>query len=282
MGQECVRKGELVVNIQYLLRYAANHHHRPAFTLLELLVVTAVIASLAALLLPTLSRAQERAKDVMCRSNLHQLGVELRMYLNHSTGVYPYSESMPDANRRGASFWFDALAGTNPTERWGEGIFKCPAYPGVHYEGEVMVNSSGKLTRVYLPCGSYAYNASGRRLMLTSPSGPVRGGLGFGVCDGQPIQRPVREDALRAPADLYVLGDALTVTGPWGPVPKLRLGGASDYNSLVTDAPLLEQVQHRVLFNMLFADSHVESVRTEVLLSADPAHRAKWNHDHMP
>lgn len=56
---------------------------RKGFTLLELLVVIAVIGLLAALLLPALSMAVEAARAIQCRSNLKQLGTALVAY--HST-----------------------------------------------------------------------------------------------------------------------------------------------------------------------------------------------------
>ena len=46
-----------------------------AFTLVELLIVIAIIALLAALLLPTLARGKAAAKSAACKSNLRQLGV---------------------------------------------------------------------------------------------------------------------------------------------------------------------------------------------------------------
>jgi prepilin-type N-terminal cleavage/methylation domain-containing protein/prepilin-type processing-associated H-X9-DG protein len=61
--------------------------HRRAFTLVELLVVVAIVATLLAILLPGLGQAQRNARRVKCASNLHQLGHAFHMYTNDYSGL---------------------------------------------------------------------------------------------------------------------------------------------------------------------------------------------------
>src|SRR5271170_7301218 len=64
--------------------------NRRGFTLIELMVVVAIIALLVAVLLPSLGKARERSKIVYCLSNLRQMGIMYRTYLQdqNSRGVY--------------------------------------------------------------------------------------------------------------------------------------------------------------------------------------------------
>src|SRR5579863_4777838 len=61
---------------------------RPAFTMLELLVVVAVIGTLVALLLPAIQASREMARRVMCTNNLLQLGIAVGNYAS-AHGVLP-------------------------------------------------------------------------------------------------------------------------------------------------------------------------------------------------
>src|SRR5581483_3910255 len=62
---------------------------RNGFTLIELLVVIAIIAILAAILFPVFAQAREKARAITCLSNIRQLGLANRMY------VQDYDEKLP-------------------------------------------------------------------------------------------------------------------------------------------------------------------------------------------
>lgn len=69
-----------------------------AFTLVELLVVIAIIGILAALLIPTLAGAKERARRVSCKSNLRQFILAVHMYGDDNEQVLP-----PGASNKGTN-----------------------------------------------------------------------------------------------------------------------------------------------------------------------------------
>jgi prepilin-type N-terminal cleavage/methylation domain-containing protein len=76
---------------------------RTGFTLIELLVVVAIIAILAAILLPIFAQAIHSAKETACKNNLMQIGRAIEMYRNDHDDVYPTGHNLPG----GGGYWAD-------------------------------------------------------------------------------------------------------------------------------------------------------------------------------
>ena len=74
----------------------ASSRRAGAFTLVEMLTVIAIIAILAAFLLPVLSQSQLRAKRAWCESNLRQLGIAFHTFANDHNGKFPMAVSTND------------------------------------------------------------------------------------------------------------------------------------------------------------------------------------------
>jgi prepilin-type N-terminal cleavage/methylation domain-containing protein/prepilin-type processing-associated H-X9-DG protein len=100
------------------------------FTLIELLVVVAILALLAALLLPVLSRARESAHRIVCASNLRQIGLAFRLYVDEHKETFPSAEDPVSTSPyywlwmgRG---WREMLAEYIPANKDNPSVYFCP------------------------------------------------------------------------------------------------------------------------------------------------------------
>lgn len=92
------------------------------FTLVELLVVIGIIATLISILLPALSKARESASRVVCLSNLRQIGQGTLMYANDNNGYLPGWTDLPDPSSPG-NYMPDAPSGLGGSH-WTQSVGK--------------------------------------------------------------------------------------------------------------------------------------------------------------
>ena len=143
-------------------RKSAVHGKGISFTLIELLIVIAIIAILASLLLPALNSARDKALSIACTNNLKTLGIALNQYtLNYDDYLIPLynipGKTPNDSNK--SAYWIGILCELpNPFQdadafvrsstyglMWGQnfkphppkGNFSCPAAEfGVQWGGD--------------------------------------------------------------------------------------------------------------------------------------------------
>ena len=125
-----------------------------AFTLVELLVVMAIIAILASLLLPALARAKEKAKVVKVHAELYGVGLALEMYADGHDGQLP--PVRVNCNSDLAKHWCQF-----PCELAQEGYLARGDKPGL----------SANLEDVFHRGHTYKYATPGLQILNDSPGG---------------------------------------------------------------------------------------------------------------
>lgn len=197
------------------------------FTLVELLVVIAVIAILASLLLPALSKAKSRADGIVCGNNVRQMMVAVRMYVDDN-GAYPFL--VEGTHSDGLLYWFDYLESYLEQEWPGSrsaasgSSFACPSYTrlGGIYSAHLTYtvqqfnregNPVGNGVRTDYTVGSYSYNGTGTGPNYRDLSRGRNLGLkGDWSADRDIFRRiPVDESRIVQPSAFIVLGDATIV-----------------------------------------------------------------------
>jgi prepilin-type N-terminal cleavage/methylation domain-containing protein/prepilin-type processing-associated H-X9-DG protein len=88
------------------VRNGGSRQRRGGFTLIEMLVVIAIIAILAAIILPVYFQARGKARQTHCLSNLKQIGAGLTTYADDNDGYYTRGQFWP---WDGSHLWTDAV-----------------------------------------------------------------------------------------------------------------------------------------------------------------------------
>lgn len=225
------------------------------FTVVELLVVMAVVGILGALLLPTVSRTRAQARAVHCLSNLRQLGLGLRMYAESD----PLGRLPADPIGDSAPAWVFALT---PFMGPVDGVRLCPS--------DAFREARRKWQRT-----SYVRNQFTAREPLAPESSEFNPGApGVG---GQPLTlnpSTLKLSSYRRPSETFLAfeGSNLGVAFPPRATDSMPVPAVDDHTHpdtwILGWAHVLADIdpeRHGHSSNYLFADGHVAAIPSAVL-----------------
>ncbi len=181
-----------------MTEFLKNRRERRYFTLIELLIVIAIIAILAAMLLPALGKARESARYTACSGQIRSIGTAIQMYVNDYNGYMPANKVPAD----GAATIYCYVAyvkdylkepRASAPDRVYNKVFFCP---------------SQKVIDFYASNVTYGYN-----LAFFDA---------YGWWGGTVKRTQVKADTLKNPSSLLMLGEfasasgATNIGGFWG------------------------------------------------------------------
>jgi len=232
---------------------AAGDRHCAGFTLVELLVVIAVIAILAALLSPALANSKEKAQSVNCISNLRQLGLAASLYADDETDCLPWSErhwTAPTTQSGPLNYTDSAAANFRPNA-----YFQLRRFTGQDNR--------------FWQCPSARED---KALTVDGDNRPMLGYMGNMFAIGVTVTPltigsdilPKKRAALIAPSRAKLITDlGANVQGVWV---------CSTYRNLLSTVPVVPSPLHRASLNVVMADGHASQIsRSEFQQPAGPS-----------
>jgi len=265
-----------------------------AFTLVELLVVTGLVAVLIALLLPALAKARAQALTVKCAANLRNIGHALTIY----TQQYSRYPSCVLHDFDNGALWMIWPVRLRPSLAGEQGAFYCPARDerfewkkGRPPWGRPFTPATADHARFGYDPGeplldaaaapfSYGYNYNGTHRAGAGPPDERHKGLG----DNLYLARPrawgceLRATRVKVPSQMIAVADAAAdgffdlMIAPNHSDPRLGVGDV-----------------HNGGANVLFCDGHVQWHPRKALLVSPGAERSEeapirrlWNNDNRP
>jgi prepilin-type processing-associated H-X9-DG protein len=215
---------------------ASGRARRRPYTLIELLIVIAIIMILVGLLLPALKSARNTAKSVSCLNNLKQVGVGASFYLQDSNHWFPFARYNNDEPIESGP-WYDLFSAAifpnyTTLRTYKPKIFECPA------------NEKHKWQYQWV---SYGYNYKGSSGL---------DGLGWKIETGTVYVKTTLHQ-IRSPSQMIIAADSNNLNN-MAYVINSALTGSVNYQPLG---------RHRGGDNVLWADGHVAWVALPLLLN---------------
>ncbi|MBI2927612.1 MAG: prepilin-type N-terminal cleavage/methylation domain-containing protein [Verrucomicrobia bacterium] len=239
---------------------------RSGFTLVELLVVIAVIAILASLLLPALSRGKAAARRAHCTSNLRQVGIGFAIYVGDHH-FYPSDfrafENLVIGETLSPIPIADAtIGGINQAWLDARRPFLCPARNG----------------------GDFGYNHYGSGVSQRLANELPLLGLGIWLSGAHSagvlrLVGPRRESDLAAPSEMIAFGD---VASGFVGASFRNIGSPQEQVSISASSPGFAFDRHETGANVALCDGHVEFGTRRSFDTQRDEVRRRWNTDNEP
>ncbi len=253
--QSCIKKNrkenQTMSNQQSLSSISYLKRNPLRFTLIELLIVIAIIAILAGLLLPALNSAKNKAKAIQCLANLKNCGIAELIYSSDYRDYIPFY-FYGDSGAEKA--WHELLGSSAPKEVTGNSKL-CPSYAPEEYK----VSQKDSQYYVY---GAYNHDYT-----------VWRGGYGTkkAAMDSGTLQLWELR-SIRKVSDHPLLCDSIAMDRT-----RQYFMTLPDWNDSKT-SPMLH-LRHSNAANILFMDGHVKAQSIAELAALNTALRNEWHYD---
>lgn len=239
----------MLIPLLYGYTFRMLEMKKKGFTLVELLVVISIIALLLSILMPSLQKAREQARAVVCKSRLKQLSLVIEFYkeANNNYILPRYDKVLAEMIKNGQSsapkgtqYWTNRLTTYKYIDFDSRNIFFCPSHIPRNYE-----EAESKLGNSWDNVGC---------------TFGMRDWYGPGESTNNEIYSPHKFDVIRSPSDFFLLADSIWNTA--NPVYNLSqsymigLGDSTGNSGRI-------HVRHNKKASTLFADGHVESLKRD-------------------